>query len=89
MYPAAALREKVSRKMLLKNGPTVDWQDKRSTSLVLAAVVNHEVVLRSLAETGNKDLADNGEETPFQKVRDRKLDVVKILSRLSNGISLF
>lgn len=64
--------------MSLKNGPTVDWQDKKgSTSLVLAAVVNHEIVLRSLAETGNKDLADNGEETPFQKVRDRKLDVVK------------
>lgn len=33
-------------------------------------------MIRCLPETGNKDLADNGEETPLEKVRDRKLDVI-------------
>lgn len=43
-----------------------------------------EAVVRCLPETGNEDLADNGEETLLQKVRDRKLDV--ILSRFSTAI---
>ena len=72
---AAAKGHKVVVKLLLKNGAAINAQDKKgNTALAVAAEKGHDAVVRFLLESGaDAEIADEDEETPFEKARDGHL----------------
>ena len=69
----------------MKAGADINIQDRGgNTPLARAAAGGHDAVVRFLLENGaNPDIADEDEETPFEKSRDQHLDgVVKVFQEV-------